>query len=820
MNRFPCLKLEGGLISADLIDQIADGSAPGQKPTDFGMPRGYLSDEIAAAWSEARAYWSLFKGRAESLEESDIGTSLTRDRWLIPFFSLLSYELDYTPRAAVVDGRTYNLSHRLLPSPPTPLPRGEGRWGEGENLVPLHLVGFRQSLERRPESGATRLAPHALMQEYLNRSEHLWGLISMGYTLRLLRNSLLLRRLSYIEFDLQQMMEGEKFADFAHLYRLLHRTRLPQTLEDAPQCWLEQYHRQTIEQGGRVRERLRDGVEKALKSLANGLISHPRNANLRQQLQMGAFSAEAFYQELLRLVYRLLFLMVAEERKLLSEHPIYLEHYSLSRLRRLAEARAAYNNQCDAWLGLQTTFELFRDEKLGALLGVTALNGDLFSHDYTRHLDDTVKLSNRECFAALWHLSMYREQERAPWRRINYAALDVEELGSVYESLLDYHPILLTEGNSLRFDLSFGSERKTTGSYYTPPELVQQLIRSALEPVIQGRLAEAAKTGNPKTRTKNQEQALLSIKICDPASGSGHFLLAAARRLGRELARVRAGEDEPGPEAQRQAIREVISHCIYAVDKNPLAVDLCKVALWIESHAPGKPLAFLDDRVRWGDSLIGVLDPAVLKQGIPDEAFEPLSGDDQGLARSLKARNRDERRGQISMVFEPERQIADALKARQAIVSLPDDTPDQVRRKAEAYQKFHAQGSQWWQMQTLYHLWTAAFFQPFTPSPPSQYGREAGGKGEVSITTEALRRYQRTHNLDGRLVGKAWQAALDQRNPFFHWHLEFPEVFAQGGFDVILCNPPGSESSSRSRSSSPPKMQKSPALPMLRRASS
>ena len=769
MNRFPPLKIEGSLISADLIDQISDGSAPGQKPADFGLPRGHLSDEIAAAWSEARTYWLLFQSRADQLSERDTGTSLTRDRWLAPFFSLLGYELDYIPRAAIVEGKTYNLSHRLLP----PSDNGGKPAGESEDYVPLHLVGFRQSLERRPERGTTRQAPHALMQEYLNRTEHLWGLIANGYTLRLLRNSLLMRRLSFIEVDLQEMMEGDRFADFALLYRLLHRTRLPNTVDDAPECLLETYHQQTIEQGGRVRDRLRDGVEEALKGIANGLIDHPNNEALREQLASNKLRAESFYQELLRLVYRLLFLMVAEERGLIGGNPAYLEHYSISRLRRLAEVRSAYNHQTDAWLGMQTTFELFRDEKLGELLGVTALNGDLFSHAYTRHLDNSVALSNRDFLTALWHLSMYREQARAPWRRINYGALDVEELGSVYESLLDFHPVLITDGAGIRFDLSFGSERKTTGSYYTPPELVQELIHSALEPVMEDRL-KAVKDQDLEAR----EEALLSIKVCDPASGSGHFLLAAARRLGRELAKVRAGEDEPGPDAQRQAIREVIGHSIYAVDKNPLAVDLCKVALWIESHAEGKPLAFLDDRVRWGDSLVGVLEPEIMGQGIPDKAFDPLSGDDKSLARSVKARNKNERKGQISFQFEQETQKTDTFKSRQAIVDLPADTPDQVRRKAEAYQKFQSQGGEWWQAQTLYHLWTATFFQTYTKI------------GDTFITSDAVRRYQRTRTLDGQLVGKAWELALNPRNPFFHWHLEFPEVFDKGGFDVILCNPP------------------------------
>src|SRR5207249_2583440 len=117
--------------------------------------------------------------------------------------------------------------------------------------------------------------------------------------------------------------------------------------------------------------------------------------------------------------------------------------------------------------------------------------------------------------------------------------------------------------------------RKQTGSYYTPPELVRELIESALVPVIEERLA-SAKTDREK------QHALLLLRVCDPAAGSGHFLLAAARRIATALSKVRSGEDEPAPGEYRRALRDVIRQCIYAVDKNPLAVDLCKVALWIE----------------------------------------------------------------------------------------------------------------------------------------------------------------------------------------------------------------------------------------------
>ena len=137
-----------------------------------------------------------------------------------------------------------------------------------------------------------------------------------------------------------------------------------------------------------------------------------------------------------------------------------------------------------------------------------------------------------------------------------------------------------------------------------------------------------------------RQEAIQGISVCDPACGSGHFLLEAARRLGKELARIRVGEDEPTPEQFHVAVRDVISHCIYGVDQNPLAVDLCKLALWLEGHWAGKPLSFLDHRIRCGNSLIGVLDPAVMADGIPDDAFTPVTGDDKKVAAAYKKRNK------------------------------------------------------------------------------------------------------------------------------------------------------------------------------------
>src|SRR5262249_28500113 len=193
------------------------------------------------------------------------------------------------------------------------------------------------------------------------------------------------------------------------------------------------------------------------------------------------------------------------------------------------------------------------------------------------------------------------------------------------------------------FDLETagGHERKTTGSYYTPTSLIAELLDSALEPVLD----EAVRVGDP-------EAAILSLTVLDPASGSGHFLIAAAHRIARRLAAVRTGDDEPGPDAIRHALRDVVSRCVYGIDANEMAVELCKVSLWMEAMEPGKPLSFLDHRIVQGNSLLGTT-PRLLAAGVPDEAFNALTGDDKKVVSELKRANRIERSGQLTLTAGP-----------------------------------------------------------------------------------------------------------------------------------------------------------------------
>lgn len=758
MSSFPSIRIEGGLLGPDILDQLIAGDLPGQRAADFGLiGKRNLTDEIAATFADSRALWGVFQHRLEKMPESDIATSVTRDAWMIPFLGLLGYEVRYNQRALEVDSLTFAISHRAT---------------EAEELGPIHIVGARQGLGRVPASGRPRLAPHSLVQEYLNRTEVLWGMVTNGFTLRLLRDCTFVRRQAYVEFDLQAILEEQRFLDFAALYRLLHRTRFPRGMDDAGECLLEKYYAHSVDQGGRVRDHLRDGVEDSLKILANAILQHPDNSKLREKWRRREFTPLEFYQQLLRLIYRLLFLMVAEERGLISDGATYRDYYSVSGLRRLAEYRVAYTEHSDLWLSLQTVFRVFQDESLATYLEVSPLNGDLFDDSHTELLN-AVALANRDLLSALWHLSMYQDGQRAPWRRINYGALDVEELGSVYESLLDYQPVIVEEHGSIAFDLVSGTERKTTGSYYTPPELVNELIQSALLPVIEDRL-------NAATTAEQKEHALLDIKVCDPACGSGHFLLAAARRLAKELARVRTGEAEPTPEEQRTAMRQVIAHCIYGVDRNPLAVDLCKVALWIEGVAHGKPLSFIDHRIRRGDSLVGVFDLSMLNEGIPDEAFEAVAGDDRKVARFLKKTNRQERGGELLAGLEPGLELHQLSNAQNEFLELSDDDVRDVRRKAVYFEGTRGEGTKWWEHNMACHLWTAAFFEELIEDNESNH--------RIPTTASMCSYIENPKAVDARLVTAAMPLA--ERLRFFHWPLEFPEVFERGGFDVVLSNPP------------------------------
>ena len=757
--------IEGGLFPPDLLDQVAagDSNLPGQKATDFGIDGSRrITDEIQAAFSDARSYWDAFNRRLERSHESR--TTITREDWISKFLELLGFENLVVQRSsAEVGSEKYFISHRSSDSP---------------EATPIHIVSLDQELDRRDNG---RRSPHGLVQDYLNQSDSLWGITTNGRKLRLLRNIARISKPTYLEFDLEGMLADNLYSEFVLLYRLLHISRFPRESVDANECLLEIYYQQGIDQGGRVREKLREGVEEALRILGTAFLAHPQSEQLRSKFESKALSDPAYYRQLLHLVYRILFLMVAEERKLIfpieekaaERQFIYARYYGITRLRERADRYFTDDQNVDLWIGLCQTFRILGDNEDAKILGLSALNGELFSHQSCPDLEAAM-CTNDTLMKAIKELSTFQD-ERKIQRHVHYAGLDVEEFGSVYESLLDFHPKVLL--HPPQFNLEAGSERKQTGSYYTPPELVHELIESALVPVVEDRLR------NPKTR-EEKEKALLSLRICDPASGSGHFLLAASRRIARELGTVRSDGQEPSPEEYRHALRDVIRTCVYAVDKNPLAVDLCKVALWIEGHSAGLPLSFLDHHVKCGDSLVGVADLKVLDEGIPDDAYKLVIGDDKQAATYYKKRNQVEKQSQRQLYLgesKPVGRIADSLADDfETLGTLEERSPDEVNAKEGLYNSLRRQDSEWWNLKVACDLWTAAFFMPLK--------HEDALHMEGAPTTGTIRRYLESNSAHPVLVGQAVETS--QNNCFFHWPLEFPDVFEQGGFDVVLGNPP------------------------------
>jgi hypothetical protein len=760
---YPSIRIEGAILSPDVLDRLDD--LAGQRPADFGLEgTAKVKDEIARAWADAQDYWRIFQRKLESVRADSPATTETRQQWVLPLLGLLGYQLDFQPKSAEANGKLYPLSHRVA--------------NRGGTVV--HVTGYRDpaGLDRKAEqrSGALRMSAHAMVQEYLNLADELYGLVTNGRVLRLLRDSSRLIKLTYLEFDLDRIFSDGLFADFAVLYRLLHATRLPANRDEAAQSWIERYHQDSLDAGSRIREGLSKAVEHAIKSLANGFLQHKTNDDLRQQVTSGRLSAEDFYKHLLRLIYRLLFLMVIEERGLVfpssvqaKHREIYEQFYSLMRLRRMSEKRhLADRRHADLWPALLATFRLFEAGGPGAKMGVPPLAGDLFSPPAIGILAGCT-LGNDVLLGALRALNLYTHPDNGQLIRVNYGALNVEEFGSVYEGLLEYEPIILPDGAQTTFAFKQGDERANTGSHYTPDELVQPLIKHSLDHLIAERL-----------KAQDPEAALLSLRVADVACGSGHILLAAARRIGQELAVVRTGEDQPSPLAMRTAVRDVIRHCIYGVDLNPLAVELCKVALWLEAHVPGEPLSFLDHHIKCGNAIVGyVRREDIESRGVPDEAFVTMPGDDKEVAALLRQRNKAERSGQKALRFDPEveRKLDEALKGWKGLDALPEHTPEQVEAKRQRFEVLSKSAEALW-MEQLAAIPIAQFYIPKVKNRPGMH-----------VTDEEFRSYWKgTSKPQSQATAEAW--AISERKRFFNWFLAFPEVMSAGGFDCILGNPP------------------------------
>ena len=775
-QQFQTIRSEGGLLPPDLLQRVVvqGSNLDGMRPEDYGLPAGArLNEMMPKSWSLLSKHWAEFRTRRKALLEESSGTGLTNERWNLPLLRELGFGWLPASAGPEIDGRTFAINRFFGP-------------------VPVHLIGCGLPLDRRTagQRGAAAANPHGLVQEFLNRSDaHLWAIVSNGLCLRILHDSRAISRQSFLEFDLKAMFDGEVYPDFVLLWLVAHASRFAPMEEDNPaSCRLEQWAQEADKQGTRVLGELREGVKKALETLGTGFISHPKNVRLQENLRSGQLTTDELHEQLLRVVYRLIFLFVAEDRTIAGVsllHPPdntesghdargrYATYYSTARMREMA-GHIKGSRHADLWRQLRLLVRALSGEERGALirrqLALPALGSFLWAPGATTALNNC-ELTNYDLLEAIRHLSFTRKNKVL--RPVNYKDLGAEELGGVYEGLLELRLKVSGNGARISFEKLAGNRRQSSGSYYTPDSLVQCLLDSALEPVIKVTIEGK----NPS----EAEQAILGMKICDPAVGSGHFLIGAAHRLAAHLARTRSqaeNEGEPSPLLYQQALRDVIGHCLYGVDVNPMAAELCRVGLWLEALEPGKPLSFLEQHIQVGNSLLGAT-PALIEAGLPDDAFKPIEGDDGRICSELRRRNRVERSGQIAhalpMVAEDRAEYNTLAARSQSINTAPDASLAEVQAMEVQYKRLIV-SPDYRHQQRIADAWCAAFVWPKTKDSYT-----------TSITTATLRNLE--ENADTPIPVQQLEQISTQYQ-FFHWHLAFPEVFEQGGFDCILGNPP------------------------------
>lgn len=837
------VSLEGSLFTRDLVRRVrdADPELAGTRAEDYHLAAGErLGDAASRHWTYLLGAYRTFRARLAAEERSvtaggatgpgatgpgvtgpgvtgpgTTGTTLTRELWL----QVLLGELGY--------GRVAHVRHL----------------GEDDAIshewrhVPVHLAAWKRDLDQRLGPAKSDRAPQRMMQAFLNRhDDRLWGILSNGRKLRILRESAALVGHSYLEFDLEAIFDGELYSDFEVLFAFAHASRFeaPDRAGAAPNpadCWLERWHTYAAAAGIVAGDKLRDNVVRAMAELGTGFLE--ANPGLRAMLaagrQHGGMTPDEFRHELLRLVYQMVFLFVIEDRDVLHPQPPeekpdetarqradrkrltdqiiegrrrYASYFSTARLRRIASRRRG-DQHGDLWRGLVLVLEALGSDGGRPELALPALGGLYFTggsatgrgrsggagaDDRETGADDRdarpdelrrLELPNRRLLAAVKLLSHVTD-DRGRRQRVDFAHLGGAELGSVYESLLELVPDPDLPARRFRLADAPGNERKTTGSYFTPNALIDSLLRSALDPVID----RYAASGVPAD--------LLRITVVDPACGSGHFLAAAAHRIARRYAIMDRGDDEPSRAEIVKILPEVVARCVYGVDINPLAVEITKFSLWLASVEPNRPLAYLDHHIKVGNALLGVT-PTLLDGGIPDAAFKAFGDDDASRVRALLADNQ-------GAVFLEARKSADIshfanLRGRQElreIIDLRALSLSDVREQARRYEALEAMPERRLHLLAA-NAWCAAFVWPKPEGGPPAitnqllYPLMAGSK-ELSPELAKL--------LDD----------ITDRYRFFHWHLEFPDVFRtdddpdapdanpgtgwRGGFSCVLGNPP------------------------------
>lgn len=782
MSDAATIHASGGLLTPGILAEVFEPRGRHEfVPGSFRTLEGEPIDDFEV-WLEQgfRFFCDRYDDLADELATLD--RSALRDRWALPLLRFLGWEPVFQAshlRPSSIDERTFPISHLGWDDPLAP---------------PLHIeptLDREQGLDARP--APRRNAPHDDLQQFLNLAPQVWGIVTNGRELRVVRDFHHSTAKGFVAIDLEALFASRSFVDFRGLVRLAHVSRfMPADRDDVQSTLpLESLYDRARAAGVSVGKALHPQVRKAIETLAGAAVRN--DPDLRRQLDDATYARD-FFGEVLRTVYRLLFLFFAEQRGILpGRDSLYADSYSVTRLRELAERGSTVEGRrSDLYEGLKATFRLMHD---GAdPLGIKAFGGQLFEAERTPIMTGA-EISNRDLLRAITALSTV-EVDGLP-QHVAYATIGVEELGAVYESLLDYTPRIATEPTPTENGVTVAAgglylERvgdRELGAYYTPADLVDFTLEVSLDRLIEERCHQLA--------GREAEAALLDIRVIDPACGSGAFLVAVIDRLALALCDVRNNGQQPTEAQLARGRRDVLQNCIYGIDLDPFAAELCKVALWIHCAVRDLPLTFLDHRIQHGNSLVG-WPLRNIPDEIPIEAY-PTKGDNRNadaetkeICASARERNRAELKAQNTL-FAPRPDISLDYPP---LWTEEEKTPADVEKKADAYAEY-VESTAFKLWAAAANLWASSFF----------WTADAGDDPPTSTDYWAARRMAEQYR-DGELLGDDVQPFLDSAQVlgsseiaellnFFHWPLRFPEIAERGGFDFVTGNPPWEQFESR-----------------------
>ena len=570
-----------------------------------------------------------------------------------------------------------------------------------------------------------------------------WSLCTNGRALRICDAHHTWSR-DYLEFDFDLLAHDSVTQQVLWtLARASSLTAVPPVLDLAVEL--------SAKHGRDVCRALGDGVLSSLRVLLHALASAPRGAS-----RAVGEPPEDLFEQALTVVYRILFLLFAEARGLVPMwHPVYRDRYTIDAI---VSALLAGRTCRGAWAAIQAISRLAHAGCTAGELRVTAFNGRLFAPSHAPAFERR-RVADDVMAKAL--LAVSTTQDRGGRTRIQYRDLDVEQLGTVYEHVLEYQP----SGASTPELVRTRDVRQASGTFYTPRQITAWLVRRTLAPLVHNRSADE----------------ILSLRVLDPAMGSGAFLVAACRFLAHAAEDALVGEGRwhsPDVTADDRAAlrRDIAQRCLFGVDLNPVAVQLARLSIWLATLAANRPLTFLDHHLVAGNSLVGAT--------FDDLARQPGGG-----------RRRQERLGTLPLFADDDvaTTVGTAVRARVELTRRPDDSAAAVREKERALGAVHDRNAPLGRWQRVLDLWCAGWFLPSGAAPDAAPDAATFGDLVQGLLHDGSALPAR---VTAPFLQRADEAASAQR--FLHWPVAFPEAFRdesgatsdRPGFDAVLGNPP------------------------------